>query len=183
MAFKMNKPVWHGTEGHKKALKLNRSMDDSSLEDGRPKSSAFQKNVGKLKDRKYNKKTGTYGKKEDKRSETEKELQKKLDNRSSTYDYKKPSKETVKTYRETTKDGKDVNRTVAVTADKTTRQTIHKDKQESHGKETKWIKSSLKGAKKYRKKQARKAKKEARRAELKAEIAQAKKEGRLDPRL
>ena len=47
MAFKMNKPVWHGTEGHKKALKLNRSMDDSSLEDGRPKSSAFQKKGGK----------------------------------------------------------------------------------------------------------------------------------------
>ena len=46
MAFKMNKPVWHGTAGHKKALssiKLNRSMDNSSMPDGRPKSSAFQK--------------------------------------------------------------------------------------------------------------------------------------------
>ena len=52
MAFKMNKPVWHGTAGHKKALssiKLNRSMDNSSMPDGRPKSSAFQKKTDKDK--------------------------------------------------------------------------------------------------------------------------------------
>ena len=163
MAFKMNKPVWHGTEDHKKALKLNRSMDDSSLEDGRPKSSAFQKKE----------------KGKDKRSETEKQLQSKLDKRSSTYDYEKPSKKTVKAYRETTKTGKDVNRTVVATADKTSRQTIHKDKQKAHEEETKWIKQSIKGAKKARKKADRKAKREKRRAERRAEIAQAKKEGRF----
>ena len=43
MAYKMDKPVWHGTKGHEQALSLNRSMDQSSLPDGRPKSSAFQK--------------------------------------------------------------------------------------------------------------------------------------------
>ena len=43
MAYKMNKPVWHGTDAHENELKLNRSMDQSSLPDGRPKSSAFQK--------------------------------------------------------------------------------------------------------------------------------------------
>ena len=114
MAFKMKGPSMHeGTKAHKKykELAVNKSMDDSSLPDGRAKSSAFQK------------------KGKDKRSETEKQLQEKLDSRSSTYDYEKPSKETVKKYRETTKDGKDVNRTVVATADKTARQTIHKDKQ------------------------------------------------------
>jgi hypothetical protein len=43
MAYKMDKPVWHGTDNHKEALSLNKSMDQSSLPDGRPKSSAFQK--------------------------------------------------------------------------------------------------------------------------------------------
>ena len=47
MAFKMKKPsMTKGTAGHKKAsakTTINRDMDDSSLPDGRAKSSAFQK--------------------------------------------------------------------------------------------------------------------------------------------
>ena len=44
MGYKIKKSILAGTSGHKKALtKLNRSMDKSSKEDGRAKSSAFQK--------------------------------------------------------------------------------------------------------------------------------------------
>jgi hypothetical protein len=42
--FKMKGPSMHsGTRAHKEAIKLNRSMDQSSMPDGRAKSSAFQK--------------------------------------------------------------------------------------------------------------------------------------------
>ena len=47
MGFKMKKPsMTQGTKGHREAvknIKLNRSMDNTSLPDGRPGSSAFQK--------------------------------------------------------------------------------------------------------------------------------------------
>lgn len=51
MAYKIKKSILAGTSGHRKAvkdrsdslLKINRSIDKSSLEDGRAKSSAFQK--------------------------------------------------------------------------------------------------------------------------------------------
>lgn len=44
MAYKIKKSLLAGTSGHKKELtKLNRSIDKSSKEDGRAKSSAFQK--------------------------------------------------------------------------------------------------------------------------------------------
>ena len=44
MAYKIKKSLLAGTSGHKKELtKLNRSIDKSSREDGRAKSSAFQK--------------------------------------------------------------------------------------------------------------------------------------------
>ena len=151
----MNKPsITAGTKKHKEALKLNRSMDNSSLPDGRAKSSAFQK-------------------KDDKRSDTEKKLQSKLDKRSSTYDYKPATKDEVKTYRDTAERGsKEVNRTVRASGDMTTRQTIHEDKQKSHEDETKWIEKSLKGAKKHRKKTARRKKRAEKAAKSKAEREQ-----------
>ena len=46
MGFKIRKSILAGTSGHKKAstnqIKLNKSMDSSSIPDGRAKSSAFQ---------------------------------------------------------------------------------------------------------------------------------------------
>jgi len=104
----------------------------------------------------------------DKRSDSEKKIQSKLDNRSSTYSHTPIDKSTVDAYRKTTKDGKDVNRTVSVSGDNTTRNTIHKDKQASHDDETKWLNKSLKGAKKARKKADRKKKREAKAAKSKA---------------
>lgn len=38
MAFKREKPIIQGTTDHKEALKLNKTMDKSSMPDGRPKS-------------------------------------------------------------------------------------------------------------------------------------------------
>tara|TARA_R110002012_G_scaffold199909_1_gene368842 strand:+ start:2287 stop:2766 length:480 start_codon:yes stop_codon:yes gene_type:complete len=38
MAFKRKKPIIQGTAAHKEALKLNKTMDKSSMPDGRPKS-------------------------------------------------------------------------------------------------------------------------------------------------
>jgi|21_taG_2_1085346.scaffolds.fasta_scaffold01092_9 hypothetical protein len=38
MAFKRKKPIIQGTAAHKEALSLNKSMDKSSMPDGRPKS-------------------------------------------------------------------------------------------------------------------------------------------------
>ena len=50
MTFNMKKPsIMAGTRAHKEALKLNRSMDNSSLEDGKAKSSAFQKKTDPTK--------------------------------------------------------------------------------------------------------------------------------------
>jgi hypothetical protein len=95
MAFKMNKPVWHGTAGHKKALssiKLNRSMDNSSMPDGRPKSSAFQKRTDEkditwdeeklVSERKEDKEGG--GTKTTKDYETEGTSQKKVEKKAET---------------------------------------------------------------------------------------------------
>jgi len=56
----MNKPVWHGTKGHREALSLNKSMDQSSLPDGRPKSSAFQKSSPNKSIAKIGKSVGDY---------------------------------------------------------------------------------------------------------------------------
>ena len=158
MAFKMKgstfygKPTGNGTSTDG-SIKVDRKMDKSSKPDGRAKSSAFQKK----------------GDKKDKRSDSEKNIQKKLDTRSSTYDYTPATDATVKTYRETSSAGdKDVNRTVKASADKTTRQTIHENKQKSHDSDTKWMEKSLKGAKKSRRKADRKAKKAAKAAKNKA---------------
>ncbi len=122
--------------------------------------------------KKYMKKRSPASKRTDKRSDAEKKIQAKLDKRTSAYftekDYKPTTDKEVQTYRDTAKRGsKEVNRSVAVTADKTTRQTIHKDKQKSHEEETKWLKKSLKGAKKARRKSDR-IKKRKERAEKRA---------------
>ena len=55
MAFKRKKPIIQGTAAHKEALKLNKTMDKSSMPDGRPKSSAFQKKTDKSPSEKYDK--------------------------------------------------------------------------------------------------------------------------------
>lgn len=56
MGFKINKSILAGTSGHKNAtdrqIKVNRVMDNSSLPDGRAKSSAFQLVSDKDKDNK-----------------------------------------------------------------------------------------------------------------------------------
>jgi len=53
MGFKMKKPsMTQGTKGHREAvknIKLNRSMDNTSLPDGRAGSSAFQKTGSPMK--------------------------------------------------------------------------------------------------------------------------------------
>lgn len=46
--FKVKRSILAGTSGHRKALKLNRSMDNSNLPDGRSKSSAFTKPEDRL---------------------------------------------------------------------------------------------------------------------------------------
>jgi hypothetical protein len=120
----------------------------------------------------------------DKRSDSEKKIQSKLDNRSSTYDHTPVSNSTVDVYRKTTSDGKDVNRTVSVSGDQTTRESIHKDKQTSHDNETKWLNKSLKGAKKARRKSDREIKRIARNkknAKKKADDAQYRKDRGLPP--